>query len=87
MILTVFAGRPATVVAVDILRRRFAFFEPIRWLAPARFRFTLPLPVTFSLFFKPLWVFCLGIIFYPSKRFPCEYKVHTLVKIELIVKG
>jgi hypothetical protein len=40
---------------------RLAFLEPIRWPAPARFLFILPVAVTFTLLLKPLWDFCLGI--------------------------
>ena len=40
---------------------RFAFLDPIKWLAPARLRLSLPVAVTFTLLLNPLWDFCLGI--------------------------
>ena len=41
--------------------RRLAFLLLIRCPAPVRPRLTLPDAVTLTLFFSPLWVFCLGI--------------------------
>ena len=42
---------------------RLAFFEAIKWPAPARLRLSLPVAVTFTLLLNPLWDFCLGISF------------------------
>jgi len=44
-----------------ILRRRLEFFVLIKWLPQDLFRLTLPLAVTLTRFFKPLWGFCFGI--------------------------
>jgi len=41
--------------------RRLAFLLLIRCPAPVRPRLTLPDAVILTLFFSPLWVFCLGI--------------------------
>jgi hypothetical protein len=59
--LVVLPTLPPTIVELPIRRLRLAFLVLIRWLPQDFFRLTLPLPVIFIRFDKPLCVFCFGI--------------------------
>lgn len=54
---------PTINAAVFMLRLRDLLFFARMWLPKARSRAILPLPVIFTLFAVPLWVFSFGIIF------------------------
>jgi hypothetical protein len=55
---------PSMVVDWRSLRLRVLLFDSSRWLCPDLYRFSFPLPVTFTRLVNELFVFILGIFLF-----------------------